>query len=334
MIKTRHAIALLIVVVAAAGHAQERGRRGSGEGRDQARMPTLAFRTEVPAHDYDLILGRPTKDAVTLSVLAYREISAGLAYGLEPEKLDRELPVREFKPGQPADWVIEGLQPGTRYFYQFRPAKAAGGIPAGAASSFTTAAPAARPFAFAVQADSHLDFGTDPDVYVKSLNQAVAARPDFFVDLGDTFMTDKRSAYREALPQYLAQRYYLGIIGRSAPVFLVLGNHDGESVQRGSAGDAMALWSNATRKKYFPNPEPNGFYTGNPQPVRCGGPAAGLLCVRVGRRAFRGVGSLLVQRASRARGRQLGAQPGSTPVRVVAAHAAGQPGEIPIRVHP
>ncbi len=35
----------------------------------------------------------------------------------------------------------------------------------------------------------------------------------------------------------------------------------------------MPLWSNAMRKKYFPNPSPDGFYTGNATPH----PQAGLL---------------------------------------------------------
>ena len=29
------------------------------------------------------------------------------------------------------------------------------------------------------------------------------------------------------------------------------------------AADNLALWSNTMRKRYFPNPVPDGFYTGN-----------------------------------------------------------------------
>ncbi len=61
-------------------------------------------------------------------------------------------------------------------------------------------------------------------------------------------------------------------MGHSVPVFLVLGNHDGEQPGKGG-GDAMALWSNAQRKKYFPNPKPNAFYSGSATPH----PKAGLL---------------------------------------------------------
>ena len=78
----------------------------------------------------------------------------------------------------------------------------------------------------------------------------------------DTFITHKRREdFKLAFPQYLAQRYYFGLIGRSAPVFLALGNHDGEGGSRD--GGAMSDWSLANRKKYFPNPEPDSFFTGN-----------------------------------------------------------------------
>jgi len=47
-------------------------------------------------------------------------------------------------------------------------------------------------FTFAVQADSHLDENASPDIYRITLTNALAAKPDFYLDLGDTFMTDKR----------------------------------------------------------------------------------------------------------------------------------------------
>ncbi len=55
-----------------------------------------------------------------------------------------------------------------------------------------------------------------------------ADQPDFMIDLGDTFMTDKYSPTRRLQPQYLAQRYYFSLLGQTSPLYLVLGNHDGE----------------------------------------------------------------------------------------------------------
>jgi hypothetical protein len=77
-------------------------------------------------------------------------------------------------------------------------------------------------------------------------------------------MSEKHESRENAARQYLAQRYYFGQISRSAPLFLVLGNHDGENPRGGGRDPAgLAVWSNTMRKRYFPNPVPDGFFTGN-----------------------------------------------------------------------
>ncbi len=248
-----------------------RPRDGGPDVESNGRMPTLAFRTEVPAHPYDLLLARPTANSVTLSLLAYQRFRAAVFCGETHGELKAALPVREFKEGQPAVLLLNNLKPNTRYAYELRPAPTeAAAVPGTGGTFFTARAPGAT-FTFCVQADSHLDFGTDTEVYQKSLANAQATESDFQIDLGDTFMTDKRNNYRDALPQYLAQRYYFGTQSRAVPLLLVLGNHDGESPSKG-AGEAMAVWANGMRKEYFPNPEPDGFYSGNSTPHPRAGP--------------------------------------------------------------
>jgi len=102
-------------------------------------------------------------------------------------------------------------------------------------------------------------------VYKNTLISASADSSDFHIDLGDTFMTDKyRENYKDALSQYIAQRYYFGLLCSSSPLFFVQGNHDGEAGQRlNGNGENMTVWSTITRNKYFPNPYPDGFYSGN-----------------------------------------------------------------------
>ena len=87
-------------------------------------------------------------------------------------------------------------------------------------------------------------------------------------------MCDKHRGRETAAAQYLAQRYYLSHIANSAHLFLVLGNHDGESGRWLDASpDNLSVWSNLQRKRSFPNPVPNTFYTGNNTPH----PQAGIL---------------------------------------------------------
>ena len=103
-----------------------------------------------------------------------------------------------------------------------------------------------------------------PSVYANTLDNIVADRPDFLIDLGDTFMTDKYPSFQDAAPQYVAQRYYFGLVGKVAPVFLVLGNHDGEVGWPSRGGGDMLGWSSQMRRKYFPPVRSNSFYSAGP----------------------------------------------------------------------
>jgi Calcineurin-like phosphoesterase len=111
-------------------------------------------------------------------------------------------------------------------------------------------------------ADAHLDEHTSAEVYQQTLANIRADAPDFHIDLGNLFMTDKHATRDEAWRQYLAQRYYLNQLG--APLFLALGVHDGEASRYDDGSpNSLAVQSNAARKRYFPNPEPDNFYTGD-----------------------------------------------------------------------
>jgi 3',5'-cyclic AMP phosphodiesterase CpdA len=266
-------IAAALAVAASGAEPPREGKKGGrGEGRRmEVRMPVPLFRTEVPAHPFDLILGRPTDRAITLSVLTYDDLEGFVAWGPEPSAPTGRSATTIFRKGEPVELVLGPLQPGTRYHYRFHSrTPGAAGFGATEEYSFTTARLPGSRFTFTVQADPHLDFGIEPAIYVKSLRHAVAAGTDFHVDLGDTFMTDKYPHYTDALPQYLAQRYYFGLVGTRAPVFLAIGNHDGEQPARGGAKEgSMSVWSARMRTKYFPNPVPDEFYRGNvtPDPV-------------------------------------------------------------------
>jgi predicted phosphodiesterase len=214
---------------------------------------------DVPAHPFDLILGRPTSSSVTISVLCYADTRGCLVYGTQSGQLTSGTPARLFTRGEPAEIVLSSLQAGTPYFYRFCSDQADS-----AESSFHTARPAGSTFAFTVTADSHLDENTDCALYQRTLANALADGPDFNIDLGDTFMTGKYATREEAARQYLAQRFCFGQLCASVPLFLVLGNHDGETWHdRDSDTDSLAAWSCLMRKQYFSNPLPDDFYTGN-----------------------------------------------------------------------
>ena len=223
------------------------------------------FKTEVPAASYDIILARPTQDSITVSLLAYQNLDGYLAYGTQSGKYPVQTTTRSFTKDQPVEIVLDGLQVNTRYYYQFF-SRAATTAPftASKEASFQTQRALGSSYTFTITADSHLDENTTPALYLQTMRNAVADKPDFHLDLGDTFMTEKHASRETAAKQYLAQRYYFGQLCSSAPLFLTLGNHDGETIREndGTAG-SLAVWSNTMRKRYFPAPVPDDFYSGN-----------------------------------------------------------------------
>ena len=236
------------------------GRRRPGRGGPRGPQNEI-FHTQVPAHRFDVILGRAEADNVTASILAYEDLEGYIDYGAG------KTPVTPLPKDKPVEIVLRGLRADTGYKYRLHFRKpGANTFEQSPEYGFHTQRRPGSAFSFAVQADSHLDENVAPEVYTQTLANMAAGGPDFLVDLGDTFMTDKRRTdFHQALPQYIAQRYYFGLIGRSAPVFLALGNHDGEGGSRAGGGpESMGAWSIGLRKLYFPNPTPDSFFTGNP----------------------------------------------------------------------
>ncbi len=224
---------------------------------------------DIPSHALDIVLGRPTPTQMTVSVLCEKDTTGQIVYGTQSGRYSGSTPMRPFKAGEPEEITLSGLQPNTRYFYRFR-----GGQADSPEHEFHTARPPGSDFTFTITADSHLDSNTDPATYSRTLAGALAGHPDFHIDLGDTFMSEKHASREAAARQYLSQRYYFGQLCHSTPLFLALGNHDGEDPRgRDDGPESLAVWSNLQRKRYFPNPVPDSFYTGNGTPH----PHAGIL---------------------------------------------------------
>ena len=230
---------------------QRRGQRGQAE----------VFRTEVPERPYDIVLGNPGETSITASILSISGQAGYFEYGNRPGRYQWRSDLVQLRPGTPSEVILDGLSANSQYFYRWQSTTGQSRSESTSREhSFWTARVPGETFVFTVQADSHLDTRTDTRLYEATLRNAKAAKPDFHIDLGDTFMTDKRrSDYRAALPQYLAQRYYFGLIGTSAPVFLVTGNHDGEGIRMG----AMGKWSRKQRETYFATPSDGAEGRGN-----------------------------------------------------------------------
>ncbi|MBS0192172.1 MAG: YHYH protein [Phycisphaerales bacterium] len=232
--------------------------------RQGLRARMTSFKTDVPAHDVDVILARPTDRSITVSVHASDAAEATVEYWPTGNSTRRKSVPVTTGANTVTNIEITGLTPGTEYIYRLGLAKHNQPIHWGDDQRFRTRPAPGTPFTFVMQADSHLDQGVEPAVYEQTLANMLAARPDFVIDLGDTFMTDQRGKeFKSALAQYDAQRYYFGQLARSAPLFMVLGNHDGEKGSSGTAPDDIGPWSFNQRTARFPAPIIDGIhYTG------------------------------------------------------------------------
>jgi MYXO-CTERM domain-containing protein len=224
------------------------------------------------------MLGQPTDHAVTVKAIASAAVDAYVEYGPASGAYTGATTPATFPDGI-VSIVVDGLAPDTLYYYRIEYRAAGTGdafVPRTEYTLRTQRAPGAS-FTFAVQSDSHLGYPSpsfnDPKLYGVTMANIAAEAPDFLLDLGDAVSTDDATETVSTVEtKYLNQRAYLEVPGHASPVFLVLGNHENEegwNLDDFGADEAMSLpvlGANA-RKKFFLNPVPNAFYSGNTDPL-------------------------------------------------------------------
>jgi hypothetical protein len=215
------------------------------------------------------ILGRPTDTSITISFCMDRNAHVFVEYGTAPMTYTMQSTIDSIRGGVPAVIVLQHLLQSTRYYYriQYRTDGSTAFTPRDE-HSFHTARSKGETFSFAVEADPHMDGNTNPDLYRLTLSNIAKKNPDFLFDLGDTFMSEKlqNKSTDSILARHLLLRSYFDYICHSIPLFLVIGNHEGElGWLLDSTANNLAVKTSTTRTTYFPNPVPSAFYTGNSQ---------------------------------------------------------------------
>ena len=141
--------------------------------------------------------------------------------------------------------------------------------------SFHTRRAPGSSFSFAVEADPHLDESSNYTTFRNMLQNAGMAQPDFLVDLGDNFMTDKLPliTYNHIEERHLLYRWFWDAVCHSVPLYLVIGNHEGEyGWALDGSQDNMPNMATSIRKLYYPNPQAGEFYSGSTQEYPFVGP--------------------------------------------------------------
>jgi hypothetical protein len=213
-----------------------------------------------------LVLGNPTRDSVTVSIATKATLELFFEYGAAGSTYAAKSEVVRAEPDVPVSVVLGGLAADGAQHYRVRyRSPGAVSFETGAEKTFRTARATGKTFTFTVQADSHRDENSNLDLYRRALDNVRADAPDFHVDLGDTFMTEKYAKTdAEVVDRYLEERSYFARATDVVPLFLVNGNHEGEVGWGLDGTDAnLAVWATKARLTYFVNPLPNGFYSGD-----------------------------------------------------------------------
>ncbi len=228
---------------------------------NQAFTDTLSFHCQE-------LLGRPTANSITINACSNKSLNVYYEYGPDSINYTNQTGIITTQDSIPFNIKITNLASNTKYFYRMRYRLAgSGSFLYRYSHSFRTKRASGTSFCFAIEADPHLDTNSNTAVYALTLQNIASKNPDFLLDLGDTFMSEKLTVKNEVTirDRHLLFRSYFDKICHSIPLFLVLGNHEGEcGWYRDTTANNFAVWASNARTKYYPNPLPDTvFYTGN-----------------------------------------------------------------------
>ena len=226
--------------------------------------------------DGNIILGSPTDTSITANLLTGKSQNIYIQYGTKTGDYSGKTAVIAFLANTPDEIELSELEPNTRYYYQLSYGDGDGEFFTTKEYSFHTQRTPGSTFVFGVQGDSHPERSPRdfiPELYDITLAKAKADGVDFFITTGDDFSIDSRYPnglnQDDVIERYRIQRPHLSVIGNSAPVFLVNGNHEQGALYlyndeaNHPKPDNPAVWAQNARNSYFSQPSPNSFYTGN-----------------------------------------------------------------------
>ncbi len=217
------------------------------------------------------LLGKPTDNSITIQMIFAQAVDIRVEYGTNQGVYSNQTNWQTFADSIPAEITINGLTADTKYYYRIN-YKSSGSntIIIRPEYHFQTQRLPGSSFTFVVQADPHLDSSSDTSLYNLCLKNQLEDNPDFMIDLGDFIMTDKLKNINHIVPKdtipyrcNLLRSHYENST-HSVPLYIALGNHEGEAgwYLNGTANN-IAVWDSEERMKYFLNPSPNSFYTGD-----------------------------------------------------------------------
>ena len=251
------------------------------------------------ALDATIILGKPTNNSISMNLFTPDQNgTVSVSYGTTSGSYSNTTTPVTLAIATPLMINLTGLNTDSQYYYKLNFQPSSGNASQTPEYQFHTARNIGQSFTFTIQADSHLDANSSfndqsncvPDVYLQTLSNIAGDKPDFHIDVGDTFMTEKFWTYgclanqtapsgqgtpwtnatsqdpantrSQVQARYQWELPHFGAIAKSIPLFLVNGNHDAELGWLLSQASSLPNWAAEARTQYYNNPSPNSFYTG------------------------------------------------------------------------
>jgi len=217
------------------------------------------------------ILGRPTNSSITMSILFDQQTDVYWEYGTSPGSYNLTSQTFTTQKDTPLEVDFSSLAFDTKYYYRtrYRKSGSTASFLAGPEHSFHTQRSPGSTFTFTVESDEHMyDKKGVKSIYQICLNNQALDEPDFMLSLGDTFGDDHNpTTITSSEIDILHKQYrpFLGSICHSIPLYICLGNHEGENnyFMSQTPPNNLAIYGSLWRKFYYPNPYPNSFYSGN-----------------------------------------------------------------------
>jgi hypothetical protein len=232
---------------------------------------SFLFCSSLSAQTFNEILGRPTESAITISILCDQKKDVYWEYGSVSGYYGFTTSNYIASKDTAIEVDLTSLLPDTKYYYRtrYRLNGTTGSYLSGPEHTFHTQRAPGSAFTFTIEADEHLyDKKGVRNMYQVTLANQAKDNPDFMLTLGDIFGDDHHpttitSSEMRAL--HKDYRPYLGSICHSVPLFICLGNHEGEKdyYLLQNPPDNIAVYATIWRKFYYPNPFPDSFYSGN-----------------------------------------------------------------------
>jgi hypothetical protein len=219
------------------------------------------------------LLGRPEDTSITINIVPDSAISLYYEYGTTSGVYTTQTSTVSATAGQPVVVKIAGLMANTKYYYRMRYQKPGDVWIARDEHSFWTQRAAGSTYSFDITSDGHVNIMLgNATTWTQTLNDVANDHPDFEIDLGDTVamddvsvgdVTEAENVYKFVLP-------FFNIVSASSPIFLSPGNHEQQegwhltaSNTGGNPQNSLPVLGTNAQNKYFLNPVPNAFYSGD-----------------------------------------------------------------------